>query len=122
MSIPCRIQRRRTKGWRMPPNTSCVDRSSRFGNPFRAGTRIPSQKKHLSPAEAVLLFAKALNEGQLRFGVSRVRAVLKGRNLACWCHLCAAHKDGRPLGVVCMQCAPCHADVLLEVANSQRTR
>ncbi len=32
--MPKRIQRRRTKGWRLPENTVIVDRTSRFGNPF----------------------------------------------------------------------------------------
>ena len=31
---PKRIQRRRTKGWRMPKNTVYVGRPSRWGNPF----------------------------------------------------------------------------------------
>ena len=33
---PKRIQRRRTKGWRKPENTVIVDRTSRFGNWYRA--------------------------------------------------------------------------------------
>lgn len=32
--MPVRIQRRRTRGWRMPPNTVYVGRGSRWGNPF----------------------------------------------------------------------------------------
>lgn len=34
MTSPTRIQRKRTPGWRLPPNTVIVDRTSRFGNPF----------------------------------------------------------------------------------------
>ena len=34
---PKRIQRRRTKGWRMPPNTVYVGRPSKWGNPFKVG-------------------------------------------------------------------------------------
>lgn len=30
-----RIQRKRTKGFRLPPNTICVSRPSKFSNPFR---------------------------------------------------------------------------------------
>ena len=33
---------------------------------------------------------------------------LRGKNLACWCPL--VDKDGNPV--------PCHADVLLEIANA----
>ena len=32
---PQRIQLKRTKGWKMPPNTVKVDRSTRWGNPWR---------------------------------------------------------------------------------------
>jgi hypothetical protein len=31
---PVRVQLSRRKGWRMPPNTMKVDRSTGFGNPF----------------------------------------------------------------------------------------
>lgn len=30
-----RIQRKRTKGWRMPPKTKCITRPSNWGNPFK---------------------------------------------------------------------------------------
>ena len=36
---PIRIQRERTKGWRMPPNTVYVGRLSKFGNPFKGRSR-----------------------------------------------------------------------------------
>jgi hypothetical protein len=35
--MPERIQLKRTKGWRMPPNSVKVDRSTQWGNPFRVG-------------------------------------------------------------------------------------
>lgn len=34
MSEPKRIQRKRTKGWTMPPNTVSVTRPGKWGNPF----------------------------------------------------------------------------------------
>lgn len=34
MTIPQRVQRRRTKGWRMPDNTIYVGRGSKWGNPY----------------------------------------------------------------------------------------
>ena len=33
--LPKRIQRKRTKGWRKPENTVIVDRTSKWGNPFK---------------------------------------------------------------------------------------
>jgi hypothetical protein len=35
VSKPVRIQRKRTKGWKMPPNTVYVGRGSQWGNPFK---------------------------------------------------------------------------------------
>ena len=32
--MPKRIQLSRKKGWRMPPDTEIVDRSTKWGNPF----------------------------------------------------------------------------------------
>lgn len=34
-NIPIRVQRKRTKGWRMPKNTKCVNRGTKWGNPLR---------------------------------------------------------------------------------------
>jgi len=35
---PVRIQRKRTKGWRMPENTISVCRPGKWGNPFKVLT------------------------------------------------------------------------------------
>lgn len=43
---------------------------------------------------------------------------LRGRDLACWCGLCPAHAEGKPFGVECADCSPCHVDVLGALANA----
>lgn len=95
---PIRIQLSRRRGWRMPPNCVKVDRSTSFGNPYQAGKDGDGDRGKL-----VELFSKYLY-GTARGGAmaERARAELRGKNLACWCPL-----DG-----------PCHADVLLDVANA----
>ena len=87
----------------MPDNTVKVDRSTRWGNPFRVGMLCVHDA-----ADAVRLFEKALARSDLPgdhlrfvFTAERLRLDLAGKNLACWC----------PLD------QPCHADVLLKVAN-----
>lgn len=83
---PKRIQRKRTKGWRMPDNAIYVGRGSDWGNPFKsvpflflfreyATWRLCCQPSWLEP--------------------------LRGHDLACWCQLDK----------------PCHADILIELAN-----
>ena len=102
-----RIQLRRIRGWRMPPATVKVDRATPWGNPYRIGMLgVPDA------ATAVARFRTLIERPDLagdhvRFQLSpeRIRAALRGRDLACWC------KPG----------TPCHADVLLDVANSPLT-
>lgn len=110
--MPQRIQLKRTKGWRLPANTVKVDRSTRWGNPWRVGEPgIPDA------AEAVRRFSAAV-EGFVSNGsccapcahpdsyIGRIIADvrdLRGKDLACWC----------PLD------QPCHADVLLRLANRE---
>lgn len=92
MNKPKRIQRKRTKGWRMPENAVYVGRPSKWGNPF-----YPEDYDQAGATWAVTRFAECC---QSLMGLAREE--LKGRDLACWC----------PLD------QPCHADVLLEWANS----
>lgn len=92
--IPRRIQRKRTKGWRMPENTVSVCRPGRWGNPHVVGPDLDAQ-------EAVEAFERDLVAGTLSFTIEDVQAELKGRNIACWCNLAD----------------PCHGDVYLKYAN-----
>lgn len=104
---PSRIQLSRKKGWRMPPGTVKVDRSTRWGNPFNAtqtytnhlGGVILQLRERPSLARCLDLFQA------YAIGVQIVDPEwlepLRGKNLACWCALDQ----------------PCHADVLLELAN-----
>ena len=114
---PSRIQRSRVKGWKMPENTVYVGRGSRFGNPH--------DWREVGKREAVAAFRNdvidALNhELGGRAFLSDLRRNLRGKNLACWCKLCDAHRDGKPLDVDCPDCEPCHADVLGKIANEDR--
>lgn len=52
-----------------------------------------------------------------------VRRVFLTHNAACWCRLCAKHKKtGLPVHEHCPDCEPCHADVLLQLANPDRRK
>lgn len=116
---PKRIQRQRTKGWRLPIGTVVVSRPSLWGNPWAVGDpgigTQPDGSPWLQP-DVVRWFRTcarqelARNPGWL--------APLRGHDLACWCPLCPTHADGLPLDVACPDCALCHADVLLELANA----
>lgn len=111
-----RIRLRRTKGWRLPDGAVIVDRRTRWGNPFvclREACPRADGPDGLRRC-CIELYRQRLATGALDL------APLRGKDLACWCALCAAHSDGKPLGVACDRCAPCHADVLLEAANDER--
>jgi uncharacterized protein DUF4326 len=97
-----RVQLRRTKGWRIPANTVRVDRTTRWGNPVVIG-EVWQGAVVPDAAQAVRLFRAGVEGGQQGFpSPSAIRAALRGKNLACWCRL-----DW-----------PCHAHVLLEIANA----
>lgn len=55
--------------------------------------------------------------------ILKIQQNLRGRNLFCTCTLCARHKaGGLPRGEACADCPPCHADVLLIIANPEYRR
>lgn len=133
--MPKRIQRKRTKGWRMPENALSVTRPSMFGNPFIVGKhgnacqcvekfrRLMTTNNH---QEAVLL-CEEFTPGErvtrhLRVGNTLVpHAWSPGAEKAdyylCFRHQIIAACRGRDLACYCALDQPCHADVLLELAN-----
>lgn len=118
-SEPHRVQLSRRKGWRKPENTVVVARPSRWGNPVRIvpvhrsgpfdlerdGVGFVGQNTDFEGARrsAAARYRDLLTNHPhlVRVTVEEIRAELAGKNLACWC----------PLD------QPCHADVLLELAN-----
>lgn len=99
--MPKRIQRKRTKGWRMPDGAIYVGRPSIYGNPWS----LTDYGEY-----SINLFRRWLTgqmrlTGELRRSRERLLEgldALRGKDLACWC----------PEG------SPCHADILLEIANA----
>ena len=88
--IPKRIQRRRTRGWMMPTDAVYVGRPTDWGNPYTEGSR----KCRVDQFRSLVDYFPEFKD--------RIRNSLRGKDLACWC----------PLD------EPCHADILIEVANS----
>lgn len=126
MTTPARIQRRRTRGYRTPPNSTYVGRPTRFGNPFRV---VPAAFRRGGPldmwavqyqgctlgrwddktaarADAVDRYARWIREPEQAEMLRLFRALLHGRDLTCWCPLPA---EGEP--------DHCHASVLISLVN-----
>lgn len=138
--MPIRVQRKRTKGWKMPPNTVSVTRPGPFGNPFdfrpsdccwlalsygcrgdkrgRQQASVKAFSEWVSPppkGKKMVRMERGIRVGtdekSFQIGprfvvgppptIDEIREKLRGKNLACFC----------PLD------QPCHADVLLELAN-----
>tara|TARA_R110000868_G_scaffold389993_1_gene659426 strand:+ start:2789 stop:3202 length:414 start_codon:yes stop_codon:yes gene_type:complete len=132
---PKRIQLSRAKGWRMPDNTVKVDRTTQWGNPFnfksaefcwvalsfeckgdpagRHEASVKAFREWIDPGAGLQTasFERGVLMGDLPIGAratagkapskADIVEALRGKNLACWC----------------APDAPCHADVLLEIAN-----
>ena len=91
---PKRIQRKRTKGWRMPKGAIYVGRPTDFGNPHSLIGSTPEIATKLF--EEHLLSEPGLSELAIK--------KLRGKDLACFCPLNQA----------------CHADILLRYVNRGR--
>jgi hypothetical protein len=113
-----RIQRKRTKGWRMPEGAVYVGRPGRFGNPFTINGAVDAGFVTTDDRKGRAFVVDAFRAWLLRgegsewwFENGRKThaemtahiSELRGKDLACWC----------PLD------QPCHADVLLEIANGE---
>lgn len=105
MNRPIRIQLSRRKGFTLADAagndlpTVKVDRTTDWGNPY-----LPPTKDDNGRTAAVEGFRRYCPpDSELALAARRI---LRGKNLACWC----------PIG------SPCHADVLLEIANAAEER
>lgn len=109
-----RVQLSRAKGWKMPENTRSVARPGPFGNPFTVKDAIEAGYVGTDDALRDMCarsfrlwlggrkdFWNAPEADARRAAILARLPELRGKNLACWC----------PLD------QPCHADVLLELAN-----
>ena len=98
--MPKRIQRKRTKGWKMPEEAVYVGRPTKWGNPFKVGREGDAEM-------CVALYRRMVTEENIWTMPNKqgIKDELRGKDLACWCALDK----------------PCHADVLLEIANALTT-
>lgn len=89
-----RIQRRRTKGFKLPKDAICITRPGKWGNRF----------KDARSSKLVRWYREwLLNTPEGRAIIRDAVVELKGKQLACWC------KIGEP----------CHGDVLVEAAEGR---
>lgn len=99
----------------MPPNTVSVTRPGRHGNPYFPGcgrgrgffdneTMLPAEHDVRDRRVQVKWFEELMKQRRQEDpeAFEEYIAPLRGRDLACWCALDQ----------------PCHADVLLELANN----
>lgn len=116
MTAPVRLQLSRRKGFNLQALSHAtngldavrVARPGAWGNPFRVAPRIEEEGiviPEITRESAVTLYREYIERCLSSVSAHHVRAAmdehLRGKNLACWC------KPGEP----------CHADVLLEIAN-----
>ena len=93
--MPRRLQQKRRKGWRKPPNSVVISRPSRWGNPF------PIDEQHDRAAVVQMFRDWITSDAPEAVALRSQLGELQGRDLLCFCPVPG----------------PCHGDVLLELAN-----
>ena len=87
---------------KIPPDAVYVGRPSKWGNPFQIGMKYYPSRKNLTRSDVIDAYKDRLRYSDEGVKLMQDIAELKGKDLVCWC---------APL--------PCHADILLELANKQ---
>jgi hypothetical protein len=140
VSTPQRIQLRRTKGWRKPEGAIVVARPSKWGNPFHVQREYG--EVHCVSSDGLLIQQVRGHAAALDLAINLYRGLMIGWSpttllstsnidVAYAAHLrwlnrlgpgnpidkARSHLAGHDLGCYCPLDQPCHADVLLELAN-----
>ncbi len=102
---PRRLQHRRTAGARLPEGAVLVTRASRWGNPFTVAEH--------GREGAIDRYRQWITTGNDRLPVGSRDRFLD----PAWCRAEIHTLRGRDLACACPLDQPCHADVLLELAN-----
>jgi hypothetical protein len=107
--IPKRLRLSRAKGATLPDGAVNVSRPTKWGNPYKVGEPQTPDRFAAVSAFYSALHARRCGVAAAQLGPMRdypsddeIRAELAGHDLACWCPASE----------------PCHADVLLEIANT----
>lgn len=130
--MPARIQRRRVKGWRAPEGAIYVGRGSKWGNPWKT-LRLPGGQYAAVDDRSRMHYGELYNH----FGIRNTRPEALARAVEVyrnWLHgwqvsghsredaeayKAAARTElaGKDLMCWCPPNHPCHADILLSIAN-----
>ena len=106
-----RIQRRRTKGWKMPANAIYIGRPTVFGNPFPLDLgrnrclmlyRLYLRRRWKDLERYVTIY-RIIDLQVLRKKLTDNLSKLYGKDVCCWCGL-----DQK-----------CHGDILLKLLESE---
>lgn len=113
---PNRIQRKRTRGWEMPPNTKSVTRPGKWGNLFKV-VRVDGCYRVWSGIHGTFVGLREFNGEVYDPRLAAKEAVQYYRDYAVASTLDFSELKGYDLACFCKEGDPCHADVLLELAN-----
>lgn len=113
---PKRFQRKRTKGWRMPPGGVCCTRPGSRGNPFTVA-QLRDLGYRMSDEDARQYCVDCFRQWLVRprwdqHWMGPESEAAREKLLAQLPEL-----RGKPLGCFCGLDQPCHVDVICELAN-----
>ncbi|MCZ2129514.1 MAG: DUF4326 domain-containing protein [Bacteroidia bacterium] len=104
-----RVQRKRTKGYRIPENTKYVGRPTKWGNPFRV--------EDLGAEESVKRYKECiLNNAMCYYYIDEIEASIQFDRFK-WMSENLEQLRGFDLACFCSLSVPCHADALIELLS-----
>ena len=85
----------------MPKGAVYVGRPTKWGTPYKIGDQAPLIGGVMDAEDVVERYCDRITSGRAKVTEDDIRRELRGKDLVCWCRLDQ----------------PCHADILLEIAN-----
>lgn len=113
--MPTRIQRKRTPGFRLPPNTICVNRGTKFGNPYKVSD--------YGREKAIQMFRDCLLNASMCYCYLDIKKAWIQYNRFIWMannlHLI---READHVACFCPLDVECHGDVLIELSGIENER
>lgn len=113
--MPTRIQRSRKPGFRLPQNTICINRGTKWGNPFTV--------EEYGREKAIEMFRECLlNNVMCYYYFDEIEATTQYNRFVWMAEHLDIIRNADYIACFCPLDETCHGDILIEFATQQKDR